>query len=125
MPRISYYLSLKRLNFLRAIFASDIPWALLRRRDVRFPHAVGVVVSNAATIGRNVTVFQNVTIGGKETGSNVGFPKIGDNVTIFAGAIVVGGITIGDGATIGAGAIVTKDVAPGATVYTEAPLRQR
>jgi serine O-acetyltransferase len=115
----------KRFNFLRKFLACDMPFSLMRRRDVRFPHAVGVVVSNAATIGRNVTIFQNVTIGGKESGANQGFPKIGDSVTIYAGAIVVGGVTIGEGATIGANATVTKDVPPGATVYSEAPLRER
>jgi serine O-acetyltransferase len=106
----------KRFNFLRKFLACDIPFRVMRRRDVRFPHAVGVVVSNAAEIGRDVTIFQNVTIGGKESGARAGFPKIGDGVTIYAGAIVIGGVAVGDGATIGAGAVVLDDVPVGATV---------
>ncbi len=43
-------------------------------------------------------------------------PKIGDNVKVGCGAIVIGGITIGDGAIIGAGAVVTKDVPANAIV---------
>ena len=41
---------------------------------------------------------------------------IGDNVTISAGAIVIGAVVIGDGARIGAGSVVTKDVEPNAVV---------
>lgn len=41
--------------------------------------------------------------------------RIGRNVWIGAGAIVLPGVTIGDGAIIGAGSIVTRDVPPGAT----------
>ncbi|MBR0445885.1 MAG: hypothetical protein IIX23_01180 [Oscillospiraceae bacterium] len=49
-------------------------------------------------------------------------PIIGDNVTVYAGAIIVGGIKIGKNATIGAGAVVTKDVPDNATVVG-APMR--
>lgn len=42
--------------------------------------------------------------------------RIGDQVSIGSGAIIMGGVTIGDGALIGAGAVVTKDVPAGATV---------
>lgn len=38
------------------------------------------------------------------------YPTIGDNVTICAGAIIIGNVKIGDNATIGAGAIVVDDV---------------
>lgn len=41
---------------------------------------------------------------------------IGDNVIIFTGAVVIGGVKIGDNVRIGAGAVVTKDVPSGATV---------
>lgn len=42
--------------------------------------------------------------------------RIGDQVSIGSGAILMGGITVGDGALIGAGAVVTHDVASGAVV---------
>jgi serine O-acetyltransferase len=66
----------------------------------------------ARSIGKECTVYQGVTLGRTETG----IPTIGDNVTIYAGASVLGGIHIGDGATIGAGAVVVKDVPAGTTV---------
>ncbi len=83
---------------------------------VKFPHPVGIVVCNRATFGRNVTVYQNVTIGVGKKG-DVPAPSIGDDVVIYSGAVIVGGISIGEGAVIGANAVVTKDVPAGSLVY--------
>ena len=68
----------------------------------------------ARSIGRNFEIWQNVTIGHQHPTDLL--PKIGDNVKVGCGAIVIGGITIGDGAIIGAGAVVTKDVPANAVV---------
>lgn len=59
----------------------------------------------AKSIGKNCTIYQNVTVGKTDD-----VPKIGDNVIICTGAIVVGGINIGNNSIIGAGAVVAKDV---------------
>lgn len=61
---------------------------------------------NAVEIGERCYVNQNVTIG--VIGDKK--PKIGNNVRIATGAIVLGGITIGDNVVIAAGAVVVKDV---------------
>lgn len=76
---------------------------------LRIYHGLGIVVSDKAFIGSNVTLRQNVTIG--NNGYRADSPKIGDSVDIGAGAIVIGDITVGAGAIIGAGAVVTRDVA--------------
>ena len=70
----------------------------------------------AKSIGRNFTVYQQVTIGRGKSREGNNIPVIGDNVTVYAGAIIVGGVHIGDNAVIGAGAVVTKDVPANATV---------
>lgn len=76
----------------------------------------------AKSIGKNFTVYQQVTIGrGKNINGNDS-PIIGDNVTVYAGAIIVGGINVGNHAKIGAGAVVVKDVPDYATVVS-APIR--
>jgi len=67
----------------------------------------------ARSIGQNFVVGQHVVVGYR--GQNE-LPVIGDDVSIYVGAIVIGDITIGDGATIGAGAVVANDVPGGATV---------
>ena len=67
-------------------------------------------------IGKNVTIYHQVTIGGWG-----GSPTIGDNVMIGAGAKLIGGITIGDRVDIGAGCIVTEDIPSNATVVMQKP----
>jgi serine O-acetyltransferase len=67
----------------------------------------------ARSIGANFVVGQHVVIGFSAPGKN---PTVGDDVTVYVGAIVVGDITIGDGAVVGAGAVVVHDVPPDTTV---------
>jgi serine O-acetyltransferase len=84
---------------------------------IKLPHPVGIVVGDRVVIGKNVTIFQNVTIGGARIGDAgaKNYPTIGDNVVIFAGAVVVGKIVVGDGAVIGANSVVLSDVPSGET----------
>ncbi|MGE4529022.1 MAG: sugar O-acetyltransferase [Rhodospirillaceae bacterium] len=57
-------------------------------------------------------------VGARAKGLERGLPiRIGDDVWIGGGAIVLPGVTIGDGAIVGAGSVVTRDVPPGVTVY--------
>lgn len=76
-------------------------------RNLKLPHPMGVIVGLNAKIGENCTIYQQVTIGQK----NNKFPIIGDNVTIYAGAKIIGDIKIGDNSIIGANAVVINDVA--------------
>jgi len=79
-------------------------------------HGMGVVIGETTEIGDNVTLFQGVTLGGtgKEKGKR--HPTIGNNVTIAAGAKVLGNIKIGDNVNIGAGSVVIRDVPSYSTV---------
>lgn len=77
-------------------------------------HGNGIVIGGGSKIGANCSIFHQVTIG--SDGINLEQPVIGDDVTIFAGARVLGGVTVGDGAVIGANSVVLHDVAPGAMV---------
>lgn len=80
-------------------------------------HGYSTVVC-AESIGRNFHVNQCVNIVWNQTKQCT----IGNNVTICAGAIVVGGVTIGDNVTIGAGAVVVKDI-PSNSVVVGNPAR--
>lgn len=79
-------------------------------------HGMGVVIGETTEIGENVTLFQGVTLGGtgKQTGKR--HPTIGNNVTIGAGAKVLGNIHLGDNVYVGANAVVLKSVPAGCTV---------
>lgn len=68
-------------------------------------HGFSIII-NCKSMGHNCTIYQQVTIGQTSTG----VPTIGDNVTIYCGAKVLGGITIGNNVIIGANAVVVKDV---------------
>ncbi|MBS4026893.1 MAG: serine O-acetyltransferase [Clostridia bacterium] len=79
-------------------------------------HGTGVVIGETSEIGKNVTMYQGVTLGGtgKEKGKR--HPTIGDNVMISTGAKVLGNIKIGNNVKIGAGSVVIKDVPDNCTV---------
>ena len=77
------------------------------------------VIGETAEIGDNVTIYQNVTLGGTNPTTGVGgkrHPTLRDGVVIGSGAQVLGPIEVGEAAKIGANSVVTKDVAPGSTV---------
>ena len=82
--------------------------------NVKFRHPVGIVIGEGVTIGNNVLIYQNVTLGAARVGEgNKGlYPRIESGVTIFAGAKILGSITIGENASIGANAVVLRDVPP-------------
>ena len=85
-------------------------------KNLFIDHGMGVVIGETAQIGDNVTLYQDVTLGGtgKDTGKR--HPTICDNVMIGAGAKVLGPFTVGACAKIGAGSVVLKEVPPCSTV---------
>ena len=81
-------------------------------RTVFYHRGIGCVVHPKAVIGEDCKIFQSVTIGSKwSKASCLGeAPRIGNNVMIGAGAVILGNITIGYNSIIGANAVVVKDV---------------
>lgn len=79
-------------------------------------HGSGIVIGETAEIGDNVTLYQGVTLGGTGKQKGKRHPTIGNNVTISAGAKVLGSFTVGDHAKIGGGSVVLKTVPPYCTV---------
>ena len=79
------------------------------------PHAVGIVVGGRSIVGRDCTLLHGVTLGEADF-SSTDCPRVGDRVTLGAGAKLLGSIEVGDGAFVGAGAVVLEDVAPGSVV---------
>jgi len=85
-------------------------------KNVFIDHGIGVVIGETAIIGNNVTIYQGVTLGGVSLNPGKRHPSIEDDVTIGAGAKILGNITIGKGSKIGANSVVVKDVPPYSTV---------
>lgn len=97
-------------------FQVDINPAVKIGRGLFMDHATGVVVGETAIIGDNVSILQNVTLGGTGKAGGDRHPKIADGVLIGAGAKVLGNITIGHCSRVASGSVVLKDVPPEMTV---------
>ena len=79
-------------------------------------HGMGVVIGETAEVGRNVSLYHGVTLGGVSLQKGKRHPTLEDNVTVGAGAKVLGNIIIGQGSRIGANAVVVKTVPPNSVV---------
>ena len=91
-------------------------------------HGTGVVIGETCIIGRNVKLYQGVTLGAKsfpldDNGNPIkGIPRhpiIEDDVVIYANATVLGRITIGRGCIVGANTWVMEEMAPETRVYNK------
>jgi serine O-acetyltransferase len=113
-----YFVARMVNHFARFLTAIDIhPGARIGRRFF-LDHGFSVI-GETADIGDDVTIYQNVTLGGTNPTTGVGgkrHPTLRNGVVIGSGAQVLGPIEVGDGAKIGANSVVTKDVSPGATM---------
>jgi serine O-acetyltransferase len=99
----------------RILTGVEIPPSVEIGPRLMIMHGTGIVMHPDVRLGTQCTVYQNVTIGcAVEDGLP---PIVGDDVTFYPGACVVGDIAIGDGARIGANTVVMRDVAPGETVW--------
>jgi serine O-acetyltransferase len=91
-------------------------------------HGTGVVIGETCIIGRNVRLYQGVTLGAKsfpkdKSGALIkGQPRhpiVEDDVIIYSGATILGRVTIGKGAVIGGNVWLTQDVPPGSRVIQD------
>ncbi len=103
---IAYFI----MYWVRNILNIEIHPAAKIGKRLLIDHGTGVVIGETAEIGNDVLIYHGVTLGGtgKERGKR--HPTIKDNVTIGAGAKILGPITIGENSKIGANAVVLKDV---------------
>jgi serine O-acetyltransferase len=80
-------------------------------KGLRIHHFGGIIFHSAVVVGENCTIYHGVTLG--DRGGWGGAPRVGNNVTIGAGAKLLGEIEIGDNCLIGANAVVRTSVPSG------------
>ena len=100
------------------LFGIEIASACSIGPGLFLPHSSGTVIG-AWSIGANSTIFHGVTLGAKNLALDFDItsrPVLGDNVTIGAGAKILGGIRIGDNAVVGANSVVLSDIPSNCTV---------
>ncbi len=100
----------------------DIHPAAIIKDHFHIDHGTGVVIGETCIIGRNVTLFQGVTLGAlfvhKSLQGEQRHPTVEDDVVIYAGATILGGDTVvGKGSIIGGNVWLTKSVPPNSKVY--------
>lgn len=98
------------------VFSMDINPSARLGRGIFIDHGHSLVIGETAVVGDNVSILQNVTLGGTGKESGDRHPKVGNGVLIGAGAKVLGNIKIGSCSRVGAGSVVLKDVPPRTTV---------
>ena len=98
------------------VFQVDINPAVRMGKGIFIDHATGVVIGQTAVVEDNVSLLQDVTLGGtgKERGDR--HPKIRRGVLIGAGAKILGNIEVGECARVAAGSVVLHPVPPKMTV---------
>lgn len=95
-------------------------------------HGTGVVIGETCVIGRNVKLYQGVTLGalsfprdvyGQIIRGRKRHPTLEDNVVVYANATILGGeTTVGQGSVIGSNVWLTNSVPPRTQVLLEKPL---
>lgn len=134
--RIAHELYLKNVPFIPRIMTEyahshtgiDINSGAVIGESFFIDHGTGVVIGETTEIGKNVKLYQGVTLGALSTRSgqllaNVKrHPTIEDNVTIYSGATILGGNTvIGQGSVIGGNSFIIESVAPNTGVSVSLP----
>lgn len=124
LHRIAHWLWTRDLKPLARIWSHFTRWltgieihpgAKIGRR-LFIDHGMGVVIGETAEIGDDVTLYHNVTLGGKGgTMPGKRHPTLKNGVMVGSGAQVLGAVTLGEGAMVGSGALVTRDVPPHCT----------
>ncbi len=88
-------------------------------------HGTGVVIGETCIIGRNVRIYQGVTLGAKSFPLDAeghpikGVPRhpvVEDDVIVYSNATILGRITLGKGSAIGGNVWLTRSVPPGSVI---------
>ena len=108
----AYSLLVRHIGQIEIFYSADIG------KGFKINHGVGTVIGARCKIGENCMIHQNCTIGDRKGGR----PTIGNNVIIYAGAMILGDITIGDNTIIGANSVVTKSCPPN-SILVESPAK--
>ncbi len=129
--RFSHFLWRRRFRFLarwlmqfaRILTQIEIHPGAVLGANFFIDHGSGVVIGETAEIGANVTLYQDVVLGGaspsEHSDSQRGqkrHPTLRDGVIVGSGAQILGPVVVGENARIGSNAVVVRDVAPGTTV---------
>jgi len=116
-------------EYIHGITGIDIHPGATIGESFYIDHGTGIVIGESAIIGKQVKIYQGVTLGGiqvsKDLASTKRHPTIDDNVTIYANATILGGdIVIGANSIIGANVWITQSVPENSLVTYQTEIKQ-
>ena len=119
MLKLIYLFRIKKMDaYNGASFGTHMGYGAQFKGIPQLPHGLrGIFISHNAVIGKNCSIYQQVTIGEGKNGA----PTIGDNVLIGAGAKIIGKIKVGNNVNIGANCVVVDNVPDNSTVVMGKP----
>ena len=119
-------------NRIRIKYDCNINPGVKVGKDLRIEHVSGIGIGKTAILGDNVRIYNDVMIGAKVTGDEERnkrkerrHAKIGNDVVLGMGCMIIGPVTVGDDCIIGARAIVTHDVPPHSVVIGTNKIRPK
>lgn len=99
--------------WIRGLMGAELPTSVPAGPGLRLPHGGrGVIIHATCSIGAGAVIYHRSTIGVRK--GNQG-PRLGDDVFIGTGAVVLGAIVVADGTSVGANAVLLEDTEPGST----------
>lgn len=122
--RIAHVLWRKRVKFgarlisyfARAVTGIDIHPGATIGPGFFIDHGAGVVIGETAEVGRDVTIYHGVTLGGVSWSPGKRHPTVGDETVVGSGAKILGPVILGPRVRVGANSVVIEDVPEEATV---------
>lgn len=109
-------------NWSALVYAMDIHPQARLGKALFLDHGIGLVIGSTAVVEDGANIWHGVTLGSTLTQAGDRHPKVRRNVTIGAGATLLGNVEIGEGAVIAAGSVVLQSV-PSFTVVAGIPAR--
>ncbi len=109
-------------RYVRNLYGIELHSSARIGRRVRIAHQGAIVIHRFAQIGDRCVIRQGVTLGNAGRGvTREEAPTLGNDVSLGAGAVILGRVTVGDGARIGPNTVIMSDVPAGATVFASPP----
>lgn len=93
-------------------FACHISARACIGRGVHLPHPIGIVIGAGSTVGARATIYHGVTLG-RRRADVADYPRVGEDVIIYAGAMLLGLVEVASGARVAAGAILLGEARGG------------
>lgn len=131
--RLAHFLHMKGIPLLPRMMSEivhrdtgiDIHPAAQIGPSCSIDHGTGLIIGETTVIGRNVSLYHNVTLGARSVSTSMRnkkrHPTIGDNVIIYPGTTILGDILIGSGSTIGGNCFLLEGCPPNTTIYSKPP----